>query len=365
MFGTIRRKIRIASRRKNEVILAPFGPGCTEDFRFYQLKQKTSEFFYKRIGRCDVEVRDTPHYALACAFANGSGSDAQKAEAFYRQYLEASWGEDNATTDRVDHKIKSFQNLFASIKEFGLNNKPVLTRLVDSGPAYVVDGNHRVAIAAALGISFTAELWPIDLVFLKFNSMPEFYGSGNLDLPYQGLYIGKNECIAGRRNDLIERLMLIPSDVIEDQEILDVASNVGVSGLLAYSMGARNCLGIELSQQMVDVATRFAMFSGSYPMVSYRTINLDKQALLPQQRFDTAFMFSIHDHLKDPSVLLRLADKHVRKFVVFEGHPRGVADNYTNFLQSGIFAKVSELGRLNTSRFKSDRSRILWLCEKH
>lgn len=255
--------------------------------------------------------------------------------------------------------------MIASIKEFGLKNKPALTRLVNGGPLYVVDGNHRVAIAAALGIEFTAELWPIDLAFLKFNRMPEFYGNGNLDLPYQGLYIGKNECIAGRRNDLIERLTLIPSGVIVDQEVLDVASNVGVSSLLAHSMGAKNCLGIELSQQMVDVATRFAMFSGSYPMVSYRTINLDKQALLPQQTFDTAFMFSIHDHLDDPSVLLRLADKHVRKFVVFEGHPGGVADNYINFLQSSMFAKVSELGRLNTSRFKADRSRVLWLCEKH
>lgn len=363
MFGTIRRKVKIASRRKNEVVYEQLGPHDTGLFRFYQLKQRTSEFFYQNLGRCNVEVHDTPHYVLASALNDGTDDERCKAEEFYTRYLQASWGSD-ASLDRIKTKIQSFRALFFMIKKDGIKKAPVFTYLTDGGPAHIVDGNHRVAIATALGISFRAEVWPLDLAFLKYSRMPEFYGSGNLDMPYQGLYVGDVECIPGRRNDLITRLKLIPRDAISGQEILDVASNVGVSSLIAHTYGARSCLGIELSQPMVDIATRFAMFSGSYPMVQYRNINLDKQTLLPSQSFDTAFMFSIYDHLKDPSVLLQLADRHVRKFVVFEGHPGGEAKNYSSFLHSGVFARVTELGRLHTSRFKIDHSRILWLCEK-
>jgi 2-polyprenyl-3-methyl-5-hydroxy-6-metoxy-1,4-benzoquinol methylase len=310
-----------------------------------------------------VEVSDTPHYALAMAINSANPNEVSKAEEFYRNYLLASWGND-VPAESLRRRIDRFRDLFFAIKKDGLKKPPILTYLTAGRPAYVVDGNHRVAIAAALGLTYEAEVWPLDLAFLRFNRIAEFYGSGNLDLPYQGIFVDGIECIAGRRNDLLDRLKMVPEKVLVGQEILDVASNVGVSSLLALSFGAKSCLGLEISQPMVDLATKFAMFSNRYPAVHYQKFDLDNQILSPSESFDTAFMFSIHSHLKDPSVLLKIAKFNVRKFIVFEGHPNAQLANYAAFLNSEIFGKVTELGRLHTSRFKKDDGRILWLCEK-
>jgi 2-polyprenyl-3-methyl-5-hydroxy-6-metoxy-1,4-benzoquinol methylase len=219
-------------------------------------------------------------------------------------------------------------------------------------------------MAAALGATLQVQKWPVAAAFLKYNRVKEFYGTGNKNMPYQSLFLNGEEVIVGRRRDLKDRLNLVPAEVIIGKDVLDVACSVGMSALLARAMGARSCLGLEYSAEMVDIANRFAMFSDAYPAVSYRHFNIDTDRLPADRVFDTAFMFSIHDHLKEPAKLAQLADHHVRNAVVFEAHPGGKAKEYAGFLESGLFASVTEIGRLDTSSTQKDQGRTLWLCLK-
>lgn len=348
---------------KPEVTTVDLAPPALSTLNFYQFKAGTARFFHARLGRTTVQISDTPHFAFAQALASGNPEAITKAETFYRAYLSASWG--NAETDAsIARRVAQFRDSFAHYQANGFSEAPALTMLPTSDQPYVVDGNHRVSIAAALGKPLAAELWPLDQAFLKFNRVKEFYGTDNKNMPYQSVYLKGDEVIAGRRNDLHHRLAMIPKHVIAGQDILDVACNVGMSSLIARSLGAKACLGLEYSAPMVDIATRFAMFDSAYPTVSYRQYDVDAEDLDADRQFDTAFMFSIHDHLKNPHKLIEIADRNVRKHVVFEAHPGGKASKYDAFLNSGLFADVTELGRLDASRSRQDQSRRLWLCTR-
>jgi hypothetical protein len=236
--------------------------------------------------------------------------------------------------------------------------------LQENGDFFVIDGNHRSAFALALGLDVRAEVWPVDLAFLRFAKIKGFYGTGSSGVPYQSIFLDEDEIITGRRRDIRERVGIIPKDVVRDQSILDVGSNIGMSAMAARSLGARACFGLETSSDMVDMASRLAMFSGMYPTVRFRQFDIDQDRLSPDQCYDTAFVFSVWRHLKRPDNLLRIAKDNVTKYVVFEGHPGTDRYEYRDFFDSGIFKTVSEIGTLSASGTNPSRNRALWLCEK-
>lgn len=330
---------------------------------FYQFKTGTAQYFHNRLGQTSLQMKDTPHYALASAIVSGDPDALGPATAYYRDYLSASWAEAPANP-KITARIAQFHATVAHYRTNGFQEAPALITLPTSSAPYVVDGNHRVAVAAALGSPLKVEHWAPGAAFLKFNRVREFYGTDKRNMPYQSVYLNGEEVISGRRNDLKDRLAMIPSEAIVGCDILDVGCNVGMSSLLSHSLGARSCLGLEYSEAMVDIANRFSMFSGAYPTVSFRQFDLNTDRLPEGRQFDTAFMFSIHDHLTAPEKLAEIAARHVRRFVVFEAHPGGKARNYDGFLNSGLFEEVTKIGRLHTSRSRKDSSRSLWLCRK-
>lgn len=344
LISRVRRRIQLEYRRRREVRHAVFPASRVSDFRFYQFRKSTAEFFHRTVGRTDIRTMDTPHYALAM------GNPAQ-----YAAYIQAGWGTNSQETIAKQVKAKIHH-----LERFKTSNPSsiVLTRLGDD--FFVVDGNHRAAFSIALGRDVPAEIWPIDLAFSTFSDVKRFYGSGNRNMPYQSIFYQGKCVIPGRRDDALERLSLIPSSVIQDMSILDVASNYGMSSLLARSLGASCCTGLEISSQLVDLACRFAMFEGLWPHVQFRTFDVDKNRLTGS--FDTAFMFSVYSHLKQPESLARIVRENIRKYVVLEGHPNDVRDKYQEFFAE--FKTVSEIGRLPESVFQPERTRILWLCEK-
>lgn len=331
-----------------------------EQLRFYQFKSSTAKFFYDRFGRTDIRVLDTPHFSFARSIALDKGSG--DSEQYYRDYLAVSWGA-ASTEERINTRVKEFRAHFEHCRTTRNVQRPTLTRLNTSVP-FVVDGNHRTAILAALQKPASVEILPPDLAMLIFSRSNEFYGSGFRDMPYQSVFLNGEEVVRGRRNDALARLNLLPESVLKGASVLDVASNVGMSSLFANRLGASKCVGLEISPKMVDLASRFAMFDGRFPQVQFRQFNIDDDKLSGDILYDTAFMFSIHDHLKRPSSLLEIADKFVSRWVVFEGHPNGTKDDYSGFLRSGIFKSVKQLGVLPESVFNQSMNRILWLCEK-
>ncbi|WP_421362182.1 class I SAM-dependent methyltransferase [Agrobacterium rosae] len=332
-----------------------------ENLRFYQFKKSTAKFFYDRFGRTDIRVRDTPHFAFAKSLLLNEENDP--GEQYYRDYLAASWGV-NSSGGKIEDRIQEFKAHFEQCRTQSTVKKPTLTRMLNTSELFVVDGNHRIAMQAALRKRSSVEILPPDLATLIFSRSTEFYGTGFRNMPYQSIFLNGEEVVKGRRNDALERLKLVPKPVLEGCSILDVASNIGMSSLFAHQLGASKCVGLEISQKMVDLSSRFTMFDGRYPDVQFGQFNIDHDELPRDTKYDTAFMFSIHDHLQKPSKLLEIAENFIRSWVVFEGHPNGTRSNYAKFFESGIFKNVEELGKLQESVFNPSLNRILWLCEK-
>lgn len=354
--GKLKLKLRRFLEGRSEVLDSE----RAKTLRFYQFKASTAQFFFDSLGKTSVTVEDTPHYRLASALAQNTG--VVEAEGYYAAYLAASWGA--ARANDIPSRIDAFKRHFRAFQGGASAQRAILTYLHPDFAPFVVDGNHRFAFAAALGKRSRVEVLPTDLALILFSKANEFYGTGNRGMPYQSVFLNGTEVVKGRRNDAIERLSMIPSPVIKGKRILDVASNIGMSALNAKRLGAAECIGLEISPNMVDLASRFSMFEGAFPDVRFRQFNVDEDSLPTGERYDTAFMFSIHDHLKKPDNLAGIARDHVTKYVVFEGHPGATKQNYTKFFESGQFKNISDIGSLSESRFNQKPTRPLWLCEK-
>lgn len=328
--------------------------------RFYQFKSATAAFFTERLGRTDVRIEDTPHYHFAVALLRNEG--IEKAERYYADYLTASWGEKRSSEFAT--RIEKFKSHLTAAQSDAPMPTPVVSYFSSIDQPFVLDGNHRFSFAAAMDRSVRTEVLPADLSLLLFSKAKEFYGTGYRDMPYQSVFLNGEEVVRGRRNDAAERIRLIPPRAIEGLSVVDVASNIGMSSLFAKRAGAEECLGLEISPGMIDLSTRFAMFEGLFPKVRFTQFNVDSDSLPENEMFDTAFMFSIHDHLKRPENLITIARNNVRKFVVFEGHPNATKSNYAGFFESGLFKSIEEIGALSESRFNKLKNRPLWLCEK-
>ncbi len=362
-FQRARQKARLGLRDLRESKQVALEPAALAQCRFYQFKQGTAEFFFARYGRTDIRVPDTPHFHLARALAQGDAAAVETATAFYMEYLAASWGPADVQAHR--DRVAAFRAHFEAFRDGSAAGRPVIvTRLGAGGDHFVVDGNHRVAFAVALGKKVPVKEWPLDLAFERYSRVPEFYGTSNRNQPYQSVYFQRNIVITGRRDDILERLGLIPAEVLQGMRLLDIASNIGMSSILARGLGAASVLGIERSSGLVDLASRFAMFEGVHEHVKFRQFDIDSASLRPGEEFDTAFIFSIYNHLRSPERLTRIVEQHVRRYVVFEAHPGDSRAAYAPFFDSGLFSSVEELGSLSESVYKRERNRLLWLCRR-
>lgn len=328
--------------------------------RFYQFGERTARFFFERFGRTNITLEDSPHYRLALALSS-KAPDLVQAERYYVDYLRASSedGDNDAINSRID-QFKAAFDRFSSSSSAPL----VLTQLGPSEDHYIVDGNHRAAFAAVLGKPVVCEVLPFRKAYESYSGSSEFYGTGASGVPYQSVWFQGDILVRGRRVDALDRLKLIPPDILHKAKILDIASNIGTSSILAWRLGARECVGLEISQQMADTANRFAMLEGIYPAVSFRRFDLDVDRLEAAESFDIAFMFSIYRHLKDPEVLKEIVTRQVRSAVVFEAHPGDSEADYRPFFESGLFRKIEKLGALHQSTTKVKPLRPLWLLSR-
>lgn len=363
IFNKIYRNILIFLNFKRSSVVLTIDNSEIDNIFFYQFKKTTVEFFYKRFNKTQISIADTPHYALAKAWISGNAGDIEEAKIYYSEYLKASW----RTTDqsKIDQRIEDFFEQYQLIKNGKLKKPVILTKLSDSKDLYVVDGNHRTSVNFALNFPLTGKLIPFDLAFVKFTYMPGFYGLNRRLMPYQSIYFNNGILISGRRQDIEQRLKLIPEHVLKGKSILDVASNVGMSSIVARNFGASVTKGLEFSKEMVDIATRFSMLNGCYPQASFQQFNIDNDELDRNEVYDTCFMFSIYSHLNNPGRLNEIVKKHVASYVVFEAHPGHEYSQYLSFFESELFEKIEEIGILNTSIFNKKPSRKLWLCTKN
>lgn len=328
-------------------------------FRYYQFQEASARFFYEKFGRTEIEVADTPHYRLALALA-GRSSDLDSAEKYYKDFLIS--GRRPREESSLNDAVSDFKKKFEAFRSDG--GGVSVTQLSTSGDYYVVDGLDHLTFSAALRSSIVCTVLPFRKAFGKYSASDEFYGTGNSGVPYQSVWFQGKILLRGRRTDALERLRMIPSTLLQGSRILDVACNIGVSSILASRLGARECVGLEVSEQMVDTATRMAMFEGVYPAVCFRRFDLDANRLDASESFEVAFMFSIYRHLKNVEILSKIAEKHITKAIVFEAHPGDEESDYEPFFKSGLFRKIENLGELHQSTKRMKPLRKLWLLSR-
>jgi 2-polyprenyl-3-methyl-5-hydroxy-6-metoxy-1,4-benzoquinol methylase len=344
--------------------IPPEGVG---DLLLFQYNAGNARFFLQTIGRVPIRLSQSPHCLLAketvasATLADGPG------QAAYRAFLEASWSAlPRSPQSSVHEKVQSFWSHTKAVQEGKAALDPIIVvRMPGSDGLYIVDGNHRASIALALGRSIKAYLVPLRLVFFRYLASPEYYGVGHKGIPYQTIYHCREPIILGRRTDIFERLDLVPREVIAGASVLDVGSNLGMNALAAAWYGASTVLGLERSVQLTNAATRFSVLNNLYPSVTFRQFDVDGDTLEPQAQFDICFLFSIFRHVRDSGRLADIVANHVRKWVIFEGHPDTSYRHYQSFFEGGLFADVAQIGKLKHSAADPlTRPRPLWLCAR-
>jgi len=336
-------------------------------FLFFQFNYGNAQYFLQQNDMQHVYISDTPHYNVAKQSISNDSKKIVNAKNQYIEYLKSSWPSYDLDIhqEKLDSKYKNYLEYIDKVSIEGKLNTPVLlTKIPGKQGYYVVDGNHRCSIACALGISVPVKVLDFPSVFDQFMKVEEFYGTKNKNMPYQSIYIDKKIIRKGRRDDIYERLGLLPENILKQKTVLDVGCNIGMNAIASFKLGARKVVGLEISKKMVDFATRFAIFDECYPDVSFRQFNVDRDHLPKDEKYDIAFMLSIHHHLKNPHALAEIARKSVEKIVVFEGHPNTKLSDYKDFLDLVKFSKIDKIGDLSLSVFDRKPNRPLWILYK-
>jgi hypothetical protein len=341
----VRQLRRLIQRRIVHVDASELG-----ELGFYQFKASTAEFFYNRLGRTAVTIKDTPHYQLATALAGKA--DLSKAEKFYSSYLAASWGEDRRA--EFAGRLRVFADHFRAYEKGIVMPRPTLVTLAASKVPFALDGNHRLSFAAALNRSMTCERLPVDLALTMYSQAPEFFDGGMLERPKETIYL-KGEVVArGRAGEVRHWIAAAPPETLEDKTVLDIGCNAGMASLLAKARGARQCVGLETSPRLVNLATRLAMFDGAYPSVSYR-VDGELRTVARDAAFDTAIVRLKRGDTRSLQRNLDVVSQNIRKFVLAEVQSNA-GDEFRAFAANGMFSSARAI--------HNGRSRKVWVLEK-
>jgi hypothetical protein len=98
--------------------------------------------------------------------------------------------------------------------------------------------------------------------------------------------------------------------------------------------------------------------------VQFRRFDANCDTLGDDQRYDVAFMLSVHNHLKCHKGLVDIVKRHINEAVVFEGHSNTNLDDYSAFLDAIGFARIERLASCATSVFDGARTRPCWILYK-
>lgn len=336
-------------------------PAEIEKVLFYQIKPETLVFFRDiRISGVPT-VADTPHYKFARSILENGRQAASGEEELYRNYLQASWA---GTNGDIEDRINKFVNHLETFVSSQSTSAPLLTTFLGENDLYAIDGNHRLAFSLAAKRNLDVKIAPFYKALKIFNPMKEYYGQGNKGKPYQSIYFDKRMVVTGRRVDLIERLNLIPSEAINGKSVLDIASNFGMSSIIANIHGAKKCTGIERSEELVNFSNKMSILHEREKSVHFLKHDIDHPEKPISDIYDTAFAFSIYSHLKNKNNLFEIIEKNIRKFVIFETHPNAKIEDYPELFESNKFKSCELLGNLNYSYDRPEKCRGLYILTK-
>jgi hypothetical protein len=323
---------------------------------FGQQHPGSRDFFTASLGQYHtVPLSAFPHLAFA--------RDPEKGRAVFEDYLERSWSfvwpENNTPEARYRH-LERFLERRALVEQGERSERPILVVRRRDGRYVIVDGNHRAAIALALGRPATLNVlsgrrWLSEVA----TTSGAFFGSDYLGMPYQSLFDREREVVEGRRKDTLERVgKVLPEDLV-GQRVLDLGSNIGAIAFAAADLGAKSVLGLEADPRMVTSAIRLNSYFASD--VDFCVHDLTEPYRLSGE-VDTILCFSVAHHVKRLDGLERTIRESGSKVVYFEGHSGATIHDYPTLLSRDIFKEIDLLGRDGRAHSGSGGDRPLFRC---
>lgn len=332
---------------------------------FGQQTAATQGFFTRHFGQYHtIPLANFPHTQFFESHLEDPFSDH-----LYAQYLAASWTyyyEDTNTQARrlefIKKKIDQFR-FIESRKRLGPDaiGPPIVLADGPDCRTIIVDGNHRAAIAYAMGIDAVAVFIPYREHLRRIISIPqEFYGTKKLRMPYQSISHRGQLLLQGRRQDLQERIQLMDPHDLKGKSVLDLGCNIGMNCYLAVEAGAREAVGIDRSKRLVTAAARINCYFAA--PCRFLVQDLDKE---PSElgRFDTVFCLSVAAHVKDPGMLVTWCQAAAKETVYFEGHAKTKRDDYVYLLNSDNFSAIDLIGHTHDGRQFGTKTRPLFRCK--
>ena len=332
---------------------------------FGQQHLGTQQFFIEKYGQYHtILLNQFPHYLFLKNNLDNPFSDH-----IYAKYLKASWqylyGEANTSELRAQ-RIKEFINLYDSIakrKEYGDRaiKLPITLCERPDGKLIIIHGNHRAAIALRLGLDVRVNIIDYKKHLQKITFVPdEFYGAGRLHMPYQSVFDGEVELVRGRRPDTLERMKMMDEEDLKNKSVLDFGCNIGSSCYLAIQFGVCCATGVDYSPKLISAAIRLNSYFAKPCGFLVHDLNKELSNVEPA---DTVFCFSIAEHIKNKSALVKTIAKNTKSVLYFEGHSNTAQKDYDYLLNKKYFSKIELIGYLKDAVDSKSRTRPFFRCE--
>jgi SAM-dependent methyltransferase len=276
-----------------------------------------------------IPLRHLPHYRFW-----RDGEEAQR-DGAYRRFLEC-----DVAAPAVETQVSRYLALKKQILADGVQ-EPITLFTAPDGKEILVDGHCRAAIAYAFGLDVPCVRLDLQEALRQIvSNQDEFYGTRNANRPYQSVFYGEREILAGRRRDVIERFQKL--DIVRHvrgKSVLDLGSNIGVNAITAWYFGARAVTAVEISPTIAAAALRLATVLQARVDVKVHDLGT---LLVEVPPCDTVFCLSVFKHVSDKEALAQSIARLTRCTLYFEGHENSCAEDYAAVFRH--FSSVELIG---------------------
>lgn len=361
MIGTVTWLKKLLPAARTEVL----PPDRLPALLFGQQHAHTLEFFASSGDPISVPVERWPHYRFALSVVSDEVPDPA-----YETYLRASWPYytdiENTAASRAD-RVRQFADLcreVATLRErHPVMQLPVRVCRAAGDRLVVIDGNHRVSMALALGLPVRATVVDVAARVREVAHVGgEWYGADRQSLPYQSIYYEGRELVRGRRRDIVERLRMVAPEDLRGRRIVELGSNIGANCFAAIEGGAASAVGFELSKRLVTAAIRIAVLLGRQARFVSHDLNGDP--ISRDHAGDTTFCFSVAGHVRNQPALAASLANVTGKVLYFEGHERSSLSDYKHLLSRASYSRIELAGYCRNGVHSSRRERPLFRCER-
>jgi hypothetical protein len=295
--------------------------------RFFQFNPGNARFFTQQRTDLRIPIGETPHYRVAAAATDALGSGRSQARDDYIDYLASSWSSNavKPTIAELQQRYLRFLELVDRV-ERGARVAPIrLTKIPSEEGFWVLDGNHRSSIAAALGRSVPAVTVPLaQAVHEAIRSTKGLVARSDIAVTRED--ITRAFTCSDSANPVRENLGHVER-VLAGRRVLVLGSDFGLGVRDALASGATMALGLDTSRASCGWGTRLSIASGMYPRG--RLEHFGGRSLRDEERlFDSAIVL--------PSIwrggsseALRIIQEDVQESVVLMGHGDCSGDQIT------------------------------------